>query len=402
VDHGIEPVAARLAAGKPKAGQIVIRVEPRGGRVGVVVEDDGGGLDLAGIRAAAVRGGLLDAAAAAALPDTEAARLVFAAGLSTARSITTVSGRGVGLDAVADAMARVRGAVEVKSAPGAGARFELDLPLTLAATSGVLIRLGELSAIIPADAVERVLLLDDAAGARARGVVRVGEAELPFALLDEVLGLALSPPVGRAVGLVLALGSQRAVVAVGEVLGEQEVVVSALGGHAARVAHLAGASLLDDGRLLGVLAPGEILRRLRPLAAAARPAIAAGQAVIVADDTVASRTMMAGLLEAAGFTVRIAADGDAVLALLEEGGGCDLLVSDVQMPRLDGLSLTRRLRADPRWRSLPVVLVSTLDGPADVEAGTSAGASGYLSKRELRGDALVRLVTRLLPLGGGR
>ena len=401
VDHGIEPVAARLAAGKPKAGQIVIRVEPRGGRVGVVVEDDGGGLDLAAIRDAAVRGGLLDAAAAAALPDAEAARLVFAAGLSTARSITTVSGRGVGLDAVADAMARVRGAVEVKSAPGAGARFELDLPLTLAATSGVLIRLGDLSAIIPADAVERVLLLDDAAGARARGAVRVGDAELPFALLDEVLGLSLAPPEGRAVGLVLALGSQRAVVAVDEVLGEQEVVVSALGGHAARVAHLAGASLLDDGRLLGVLAPGEILRRLRPLASAPRPAISAGQAVIVADDTVASRTLMAGLLEAAGFVVRIAADGDAVLALLEEAP-CDLLVSDVQMPRLDGLSLTRRLRADPRWRSLPVVLVSTLDGPADVAAGSAAGASGYLSKRELHGDALVQLARRLLPPGGGR
>ena len=401
VDHGIEPAAARRAAGKPAAGRIVIRVEPRGGRAGVVVEDDGGGLDLPAIREAAVRCGLLDAAAAAALPDAEAARLVFAAGLSTARSVTTVSGRGVGLDAVADAMARMRGGVEVRSTPGAGTRFELDLPLTLAAASGVLIRLGDLSAIVPADAVERVLLVEDAEGARARGTVLVGEAEVTFALLDEVLGLNLAAPEGPAVGLVLALGSQRAVVAVDEVLGEQEVVVSALGGLAARVAHLAGASLLDDGRLLGVLAPGELLRRLRPLPLAALPAAVARRAAIVADDTVASRTLMAGLLEAAGFSVRLAADGDAVLALLGEAP-CDVVVSDVQMPRLDGLELTRRLRADPRWRALPVVLVSTLDAPADVEAGTRAGASGYLSKRALRGDGLARLVRRLLDEGGAR
>jgi two-component system chemotaxis sensor kinase CheA len=216
-----------------------------------------------------------------------------------------------------------------------------------------------------------------------------------------VLGLTLAPPEGRAVGLVLALGSQRAVVAVDEVLGEQEVVVSALGGHASRVAHLAGASLLDDGRLLGVLAPGEILRRLRPLAPPPRTAIAAGRVAIVADDSMASRTMMAGLLEAAGFAVRIAADGDAVLALLEEAA-CDVVVSDVQMPRLDGLELTRRLRADPRWRTVPVLLVSSLDGPAHVEAGSAAGANGYLSKRDLRGDTLVRVVLRLLDPGGGR
>jgi two-component system chemotaxis sensor kinase CheA len=398
VDHGIEPAPARREAGKRGVGTVVLRVEPRGGRVAVIVEDDGRGLDLAAIREAAVRGGLLGAESAAALPDGEAARLVFAPGLSTARTVTTVSGRGVGLDAVADAMARMRGAVEVRSQPGAGTRFELDVPLTLAASAGVLIRIGELHAIVPADAVERVLLLDDAAEARALGSVRVGETPLPFALLDELLGVSAAPPSGRAVGLVLALGSQRAVVAVDEVLGEQEVVVGALGGLAARVPHLAGASLLDDGQILGVLAPAEILRRLRPLAVARRPAAAPGRRVVVADDTVASRTVMAGVLEAAGYQVRVTSDGEGVLALLEEGP-CDVLVTDVQMPRLDGLELTRRLRADGRWPSLPILLVSTLDAPADVAAGTAAGADGYLSKRELRGDLLVRLVRRLLGEG---
>lgn len=399
VDHGIEPVAARRAAGKPDAGTVIVRVEPRGTRVRVVVEDDGGGLDLAAIRAAAVRSGQIDAEEAARLPDGEAARWVFAPGLSTARVVTTVSGRGVGLDAVADAMARMRGAVEVKSEPGVGTRFELDLPLTLAAAAGVLIRIGELTAILPADAVERVLLLDDLAPALARGAVRVGDAELPLASLAGLLGLGEEGPAARGVGLVLALGSQRAVVTVDEVLGEQEVVVTALGGAASRVAHLAGASLMDDGRVLGVLAPAELLRRLRPLSIAARPAAPAALGAIVADDTVASRTLMAGILEAGGFSVRLAADGEAALALLEEGP-CAVLVSDVQMPGLDGLALTRRVRADPRWRTLPIVLVSTLDGPDDVAAGIAAGADAYVSKRELAGDGLARTARRLT--GGGR
>jgi two-component system chemotaxis sensor kinase CheA len=261
--------------------------------------------------------------------------------------------------------------------------------------------MGEITAILPGDAVERVLLLEDVGEASARGAVAVGDSVLPLAALSELLGLASRPPVTRAIGLVLALGSQRGVVVVDEVLGEQEVVVSALGGHASRVAHLAGASLLDDGRVLGVLAPAEILRRLRPSPLASRTAVAAGRSAVVVDDTVASRTLMAGLLEAAGFAVRNAHDGEAALALLEEGP-CDVVVSDVQMPRLDGLGLARRLRKDPRWRELPVILVSTLDGPHDVEAGALAGATAYLSKRELVGDALVRLVQRLLGEGRGR
>ncbi len=398
VDHGIEPAGVRHAAGKPARGTVVIRVEPRGSRVGVSVEDDGGGLDLAAIRAAAVREGLIGAEDAERLSDAEASRWVFAPGLSTARKVTTVSGRGVGLDAVADAVARMRGAVEVTSEQGVGTRFELDLPLTLAATAGVLVRLGELTAIVPADAVERVLLFDAEEGPVGRRTIRVGDAVYPCAPLAELLGPASAAPrtVKRPIGLLMALGSQRAVVSVDEVLGEQEIVLGALGGLAARVSHLAGATLLDDGRILGVLAPAEILRRMR--ATSAPPRSAAGHSVIVADDTVASRTLMASLLEAAGFTVRLAVDGRAALALLEEGPG-DLVVSDVQMPGLDGLELTRRIRAEERWRALPVVLVSTLDAPTDLDAGAAAGASAYLSKRELAGDALPRLARRLVGEG---
>ena len=373
-----------------------MRVEPRGGRVGVVVQDDGPGLDLAALRARAVAVGQLDAAAAARLPDADAARLVFAPGLSTARAVTAVSGRGVGLDVVAEAVARLGGTVDVSFEPGRSTRFSLEVPLTLAATAAILFRVGRETGALAADVVERVLLLrpEDLEAAPGRAAARVGDAPVPFAWLGQLLGGApgVLAPKGQP-ALLVSVGAQRVVLAVDEVVGQQEVVVGTLGARAARAAHLAGASVLDDGRVVGVLNPGEVLRRL----AAARPAGAAPR-VVVADDALTTRAAVKALLEQAGYQVAVAADGEEAFRLVCEQGAA-LVVSDVQMPRLDGLGLVRRLKGDARLRAIPVVLVTSLDGPEDRAAGLAAGADGYLVKREVERGGLLELVGRLLPGG---
>lgn len=398
VDHGLEGPAARRAAGKPEAGRLLVRVEPRGGRVGVVVEDDGRGLDLPTIKALAVERGLLAAADAARVGDAEAARLIFRPGFSTAAALTEISGRGVGLDVVQATAARLGGAVDVTWAPGRATRFELDLPLTLAATAAILFRAGRDVAALPADAVERVLLLRPAqvGTVAGRATVEVAAGQAPFAWLSQLLGL----PPGRfsqkaQPALLLALGAQRAVVAVDEVLGQQEVVVGALGARAARAAHLAGATVLDDGRVVGVLNAAEVVRRIQPAALAA-PA-AAGR-IVVADDSLTTRAAMKALLELAGYQVAAAADGEEAFQLVRDQGAA-LVVSDVQMPRLDGLGLVRRLKADARLRAVPVVLVTSLDAPEDRAAGLAAGAEGYLVKREVERGRLLELVRQLLPGG---
>jgi two-component system chemotaxis sensor kinase CheA len=393
VGHGIEPGEARRAAGKPEVGRLSIRVEPRGSRVGVVVEDDGAGLDLAAIRARATEHGLLgdqpDGRTDAAL-----ARLIFTPGFSTAIQVTSISGRGVGLDVVLDAVTRLGGAVEVRSEPGRSTRFDLDLPQTLSATAAILVRIGDDLAALPADAVERVVLLSagdiqvSAGGARAR----VGDQVLPHAALASLLGLqdrAPGEPLRPA--LVLAMGSRRAVVTPDEVLGQQELLVSSIAVVAAGLPHLIGAAVLDDGRIVGLLNPAELLRRMPAAGRAGGPRAAR---VLVADDAQTTRSAMKGLLEEAGFEVTVAEDGAQALRLAAEAPPA-LVVTDVEMRGVGGLELTRRLKADPRLRSVPVVMVTSLDTPEARAAGLDAGADAYLVKRDLARHELVELLRRL-------
>jgi two-component system chemotaxis sensor kinase CheA len=399
VDHGLETPEARQASGKPPRGQVRVRVELRGTRVGLVVEDDGRGLDLGAVRAAAVRGGVLSAEAAARLSDPEAAQLVFQPGLSTAAAVTEISGRGVGLDVVRDTANRLQGNVEVSFEPGRGSRFDIDVPVTLSAAAALLFRAGRDVAALPAETVTRVLLLrdEDMGTVAGRATVKVGGVQLPFAPLSVLLGAAAAPQEGRLrPALVVAVGGQRVVVGIEEVLGQQELMVSSLGSRLARVPHLAGAAVLDDGRVVGVLAAGELVRRAQPAGAPARPTALARTRVLIADDSLTTRSAMKALLEIAGYAVVTAADGEEAFGLLSTGGA-QVVVSDVQMPRLDGLELTRRIKADPRLRAVPVILVTSLDAPADRVAGLEAGAEGYLVKREVERGKLLDLVRQLLP-----
>jgi two-component system chemotaxis sensor kinase CheA len=399
VDHGIEAPEARQASGKPARGRVAVRVEPRGGRVVIVVEDDGPGLDVSAVRSAAVRKGLVTAEAAEELSDREASRLVFSAGLSTARAVTSVSGRGVGLDVVKEVIERLGGSVDLRFARGQGTRFDLEVPLTLAATLGLVVRVGRDFAAIPADCVERVLLLGDRDVGTIAGAatVRVGGVVLPYAHLSRLLGVpAADGAARRRVALVLSQSGTRIAVGVDEVVGQQELVVVALGRRVAAVTHLAGAAVLDDGHVVGVLSPAEVIGRAQPSAAPRGGAAATRTRVLVADDSLTTRSAMKALLEMAGYAVVAAADGEEAFALLRESGA-QLVVSDVQMPRLDGLGLTRRVKADPRLRATPVILVTSLDGAEDRAAGLDAGADGYVVKREVERGKLLELVRQLLP-----
>ncbi len=398
VDHGIEAPETRRAAGKPSAGRVEVRIESRGRRIGLVVSDDGAGLSAERIRAAAVAKGILSAEEAGRLAEQETYRLLFTAGFSTASEVTAISGRGVGLDVVQDTIARLLGTVQVSSVPGGGTSFDVDLPLTLSATTAILCRVAGEVAAVAADSVERVLRLvpADLGTVAGQAMARVASRQVPFASLAQVLGMpGTRPPAGEAqTALLLSLGGQRAALAVDDVLGEQETVVSSLGRRAAGVAVLAGASVLDDGRVVAVLNAAELLRRVRPAAEGAQALPRAR--IVVADDSLTTRSAMKAVLEIAGFAVVPAADGEEAWEALADGRA-QLLVADVQMPRLDGLALTLRLKADPALKRIPVVLVTSLDAPEDRMAGLRAGADGYLVKREVESGRLLELVRQLLP-----
>jgi two-component system chemotaxis sensor kinase CheA len=253
---------------------------------------------------------------------------------------------------------------------------------------------GEDLAALPADAVERVVLLSagELRTAGAGETARVGDLDLPHATLATLLGLAAGAPrPGLRAALVLAVGPRRAVVTPDEVLGQQELLVGSLAGVAAGLPHLVGAAVLEDGRIVGLLNPAELLRRV-PDTGRARGRQA--PRVLVADDAQTTRSAMKGLLEEAGFEVVVAGDGAQALRLAAEAPP-SLVVTDVEMRPMGGLELARRLKADPRLRQVPVVMITSLDSGEARAAGLASGADVYLVKREVARGELVALLRRL-------
>lgn len=404
IDHGLERPEERKAAGKAAAGALEVRVERRGHRIAVVVADDGAGLSAETVRRVAVRRGLIGPQDALVMTDDEALRLIFRPGFSTTEQVTEISGRGVGLDVVQAAAHKLRGTVDLSTARGEGTRFTLDLPLTLAATLAVVVRAGPDFAALPYETVERILRVSarDLGTVAGRATVRVEDAQVPFAALSQVVGgePGRLPAEGERPlpAVLINTGGTRMAFAVDEVAGQHEVVVQSLGKHLARTAHLAGAAALEDGRVVSVLNVPELVRLARPLS---RGAASSDQRprVVVVDDSLTTRSAMKAVLEIAGYQVLPASDGEEALALLRQTP-CQLVVSDVQMPRMDGLTLTRRIKSDRALAAMPVVLVTSLDSPADRAAGLEAGADGYLVKRDVERGRLLELVRQLMPVVG--
>jgi len=401
IDHGLESPEERRAAGKSETGRLTVRVEPRGARIGMIVEDDGYGLSPERVRATAVRRGLLSEEEAGKLTDAQAARLVFQPGFSTREQVTATSGRGVGLDVVQATAARLQGSVDVEFWAGRGTRFTVDLPLSLASALGLLVRTGTTVSAIPSDSVERVLRLkpEDVGTVAGRVVARVDGGQLTFLPLAEAIGLPRLPLAIESgqvqTAALVVVGGDKVLYAIDEVVGQQEIVVRSLGKHLQSVRHLAGAAVLDDGRVVPVLNAPELVRAARPETRstgteARRPRI------LVCDDALTTRFAMKSLLEIAGFPVVTAADGEEAWGVLERTS-CQLVVSDWQMPRLDGIGLARRIKSHPTLHSTPIILVTSLDSPEDRAAGLEAGADGYLVKREVERGKLLELVRQLLP-----
>ncbi|MBI4610399.1 MAG: chemotaxis protein CheW, partial [Candidatus Rokubacteria bacterium] len=371
VDHGIEPPEARAQAGKPPRGQVAVSIASlEGGRIEIRVEDDGGGIDLTRVRAAAVRARFLTAEEAEASTDDAALELIFRSGLSTSPIITDLSGHGLGLAIVKEQVERLGGEIRVETRAGAGTTVRMILPATIATFRGLLVRAGGQSFLLPTEAVERAIRIapDEVEHVEGREAVRWNGSPLSIARLSSLLGLperADEPgPAGREPCVIVRSGGERVGFLVEEILGDREVLVKELGPPLVRVKNVAGAGLLGTGQVVLILRPGDLLKSIReaprppshPLRGYPAPEEKRRQPVLlVVDDSITTRTMEKNLLEAAGYQVRVAVDGVEAWTLLKSDE-VDLVVSDVDMPRMDGCDLTARIRADRKLAELPVVL----------------------------------------------
>lgn len=406
IDHGIEPPAQREAAGKPGTG--LIRVEfsqESGDRFELTVTDDGGGMDGNRLKEKALALGVIKVEQADVMSAKECVQLAFLSGMSTTPMITDLSGRGLGLPIVQERVERLGGRVELESTPGRGCRFSLHLPLSLSTFRAVVVRAADQIFALPAMAVERCVRTPITAMRRVenRATLQVDEQVLPLWILAEVLELAPTPLEAEELTVILlGVRGDRIALLVDELLGDQEITVKPLGRQLIKVRNILGATVLGDGQLIPILHPQDLRESALACAGTALSADAmtkksdtAPVRILVADDSFTSRGLLKGILEAADYEVITANDGlDAWNALKQ--GRFDLLVSDVEMPRMDGFTLTSRIRADRELGQLPIVLVTALKSPEDRARGLEAGANAYLAKSGFEGDSLIDAIRRLI------
>jgi len=386
-EHAFEPAAQRENAGKPAQCTLTLRAYHRGGFAVIEVADDGRGIDPGETRRAAVRKGLIDEAAAARMSDDEALYLVFAAGFTTRETVAEGAGRGVGLDAVKVGVERLEGRITVESELSVGTCIALEVPLVMSIVRALLIRVGDHSFAIPTNKVERAVGYSpaDVSVVGGREAILVDGTGVPLVELSRVLRLA-TPAQGarsRAQAVVLSHLGQRMAFAIDDLVSEDTVIVRPLGSFFGPLDSVTGATILGDGTVAIVLQAGGLLRAAGGALAAVdagRPAAAAVTAtVLVVDDSLTTRELLRSLLESAGHQVEVAVNG---VDGLEKARGrtFDLVVTDLDMPEMNGLELTRRLRADAQYERKPILIMTTRDHPDDKRQGMEAGASAYLCK----------------------
>jgi len=401
VDHGCESTENRVAAGKPARATVTVTARSSGGTVVLDVSDDGAGIDEDALRAVAVRRGLLPADTTLSGPALW--QLLFQPALSTSTEITETSGRGVGLDVVRTAVESLGGAVDVTSTPGAGTTFTLTLPVTLGVLRCLIARVGDERYALPVPGVVESLSLKDATVHVLAGrpvVVRHG-ATLP--LLDLGAALGVDGQRDPRAAVVVRHADRQVAWAVDRLEGELELVVKDLGPFLGRLPLVSGATIDGDGtvlclvdlRELATAATGPVTLLPTPVEPAAAQPAGRKPRVLVVEDSVGVRELERVILEGAGYEVTTAVDGlDGASRLT--GDPADLVVSDVEMPGMDGYTLTRTIRRTRGWEQVPVVIMTSRGSEDDQRAGLDAGASAYLLKTEFDQNQLVETVRRLI------
>ncbi len=409
IDHGIESAPDRARAGKPPVATLTLSVKlMEGGKVEITLADDGGGIDAARVKQAAINRGIISADEAATIDHSRALALIFHSEVTTSPIVTDLSGRGLGLAIVREKAENLGGEVQVETVHGQGTRFRLVLPMTLSAFRGLVIRVSGHPFVVALSAIERVALIRPAEISTVgnRATLSLGGQALPVVFLAKVLELPDEQPRQPAPTTrpVVVLGPPDARVAflVDEVIRDEEVRFEALAAPLVRVRNIAGATILASGELVPVLNANDLLRSALRATAGPRLArrtetdrqTATAKSILVADDSITSRTLLKHILESAGFKVTTTVNGLEALEALRSNS-FDLVLSDVQMPRLSGLDLTARIRADQRLAHLPVVLITALASPEDRARGVDVGANAYLVKSDFDETSLLEIVRRL-------
>jgi two-component system sensor histidine kinase and response regulator WspE len=410
LDHGIEPPDERVAAGKRPVGTIRLEARHRAGMLQVTLADDGRGIDASRLRAKVVARGLAAPAMADRLSEAELLEFLFLPGFSTRDDVTELSGRGVGLDVVQSMVRDVGGVVRLTTQSGRGTRFALELPITRSVIRALLVEIAGEPYALPLNRIDRIVRL-------AEDEIQALEGRRHFVMDGQPVGLVEGaqvldlPPVARAGRelpvVVVSDRSHRFGVVVDAFLGERDLEVRPLDPRLGKVPDISSASVLESGvpvlivdvedlvRSIDNLLGGRRLRSLRTADAAGAEAPRQAKRILVVDDSITVRELERQLLEAKGYAVDVAVDGvDGWNAV--RGGRYQLVISDVDMPRMDGIALVRSIKGDPRLQATPVIILSYKEREEDRLRGLDAGADAYLTKSSFHDQTLLDTVFDLI------
>ncbi len=399
VTHGIESPDKRRAAAKPEIGEIRLELRQEGNEVQLSLSDDGGGLDIDRIREKAIEKGLMRPDAM--LSEAEIADFIFHAGISTATEVSQVAGRGVGMDVVRSEVAALGGRVEMRFTRGQGTRFIIYLPLTLAVTQTVLVRAGSKTYAIPSVMVEQVMQLrqEQLVAAYASRQTEWQDRRYPFHYLPHLLGTSETVAERKRFSptLYLRSGTNAIALHVDEMVGSnQEIVVKGIGPQLQRVAGITGATVLGTGEIVLILnpvllalkevtaRPAIVYEAPKPLAAATQPTI------MVVDDSLTVRKVTGRLLERHGYLVVTARDGVEAMEKLMELVP-DVMLVDIEMPRMDGFDLTRNVRADKRLARVPIIMITSRTADKHQNYAKEIGVSHFLGKPYQEDDLIEKI-----------
>ncbi|AMV45405.1 hybrid sensor histidine kinase/response regulator [Paraburkholderia caribensis] len=409
LDHGIESPDARIARGKPAEAHVTLEARHSAGKLLISVSDDGAGIDLDNVRASVIRRKLADADTAARLSEQELLDFLLLPGFSMREQVTDVSGRGVGLDAVHEMVKAVRGTVRIVNEPGRGSRFVMQLPLTLSVVRSLLVDVGGEAYAFPLAHVRRTLEL-------ARADIDMLEGQQHFAFDGKPVGLVTAHQLlGAQAGVaresvsVVVIGDERETygVAVDRFLGERMLVVQPLDPRLGKIRDIAAGALMENGDAVLIVDVDDLLRSVDKLVRGGQldrigraHDVAARQRkhVLVVEDSLTVRELERKLLEKRGYAVTVAVDGmDGWNALHNQADGTfDLVVTDIDMPRMDGIELVTLIKRDPLFKAVPVMIVSYKDRDEDRRRGLEAGADYYLAKGSFHDEALLDAVRDLI------
>jgi two-component system chemotaxis sensor kinase CheA len=414
IDHGLETPTERETAGKPAVGTLYLRAYQTANGIAIEVEDDGRGLDLDQIRQKALQKGLYREEELENMSTTQLQALIFEPGFSTSTTITEVSGRGVGLDVVRTNVERLKGSIEVESQVGRGSTIRIHLGTTLATAHVLLVECQSIPFALPVEFVDTSLFVsqDDIFAIEGRETILLEEHPVSVVSLAQILELPAtnnhsdSPSNGRTSSkdlpcIVIKVGEEKLGLLVDKLLDEQDVILKPQSKLLRRIRNIAGATILGTGQVCMVLNPTDLLKSVRQSRTIQEVSQEVSEtdtqmgSVLVVEDSIAIRTQEKRILESAGYEVTTAVDGLDGFNKLQTYS-FDALVSDIQMPNMDGLELTRQIRQNPKYKELPIVLVTSMANEEDKRKGAQAGANAYITKSSFNQEVLLETLKRLV------